>query len=151
MRTLLAIGAVTVVAAAVLTVSASSQAAAPGIDLGMTGSVVTGVTRVEVGQEVPFSFTMENHSAARAADVLFAFAYNGTAGGVLCATTAHETVSPDGPNCEPGDLSPGDTVNAAVMVPAAASGTLTVMACASSERPDPVPGNNCTTLQVAVW
>jgi Domain of unknown function DUF11 len=155
MRTFLAIGAVTAVAAGALTAAVSSQAATPGVDLGITGSVVTGVTHVDIGQEVPFTFTMKNHSSTRTANVAFAFTNTATAGGddYLCATTTHSTVSPDTPDCEPGDLLAGQSVNAAIMLHATRSGTLTVTACALNLNgtPDPVSSNNCKTLNVTVY
>jgi hypothetical protein len=154
MRTLVAIGTVTAAAAAVLTAAVSSQAATTGVDLGITGTVVTGVTRVDIGQELPFSFTIKNHSSTRTANVAFVFTNVASAGGddYLCATTTHSTVSPDTPDCEPGDLGPGQLVNAAIMLRATRSGLLTVTACASNLNgtPDPVSSNNCKTLHVTV-
>lgn len=67
----------------------------------MRGTVVAGVTSAQLGQEVPFAFSMINHSATASADIAFTFSVtNGTADGsdYVCPLIAtHFNIDPRHP------------------------------------------------------
>jgi hypothetical protein len=155
MRTKIALLAVVTAAIGALAAATGSQATTKGVDLAIVGTVVAGVTSSQPGQELPFLFTITNHSATAPADLSFYFTVtNATADGsdYVCPTLGHVNINPDTPACEPGRLGAGKSSSAAIMVTPTAAGTVTVKACAQdlSGSPDPVSRNDCKTLSVTI-
>jgi hypothetical protein len=157
MRRKIALFAVTAAAAAALVaVSPNSDAATPGVDLAIKGSVVAAITSSPTDQNLPFSFTITNKSSSSSADISFDFTItNGTANGddyVCPLIRDHYAINPDTPSCEPGALAAGKSAAAAIIATPTSAGTLTVRGCASnlSGTPDPVSSNNCATLHVNI-
>jgi hypothetical protein len=136
--------------------SSGSQAVTSGLDLAMTGSVVAGVSGAQLGQEVPFTFTMTNKSTSTSADVEFVFTVtNGStdSGDYVCPLISdHFNINPDTPACEPGVLQARRSTRAAILVTPKATGTMTVKACAGNLQSiaDPVSTNNCKTLKLSI-
>lgn len=128
-----------------------------GADLAMTGQVEAGVRSAQLGQHVPFSFTMTNKSSSTSsASVAFIFTVtNGTAdmSDYVCPLTTNRfNIFPDTPACEPGALAAGRHTRAAIIVTPISAGMVTVMSCASQLTLgiDPVPSNNCKTLSIKI-
>jgi hypothetical protein len=136
--------------------TSSTQAATPTLDLAMTGSVVAGVSGGQSGQEIPFTFTMTNKSTSTSANVAFVFTVtNGATDSTdyVCPLVSnHYNINPDTPACEVGTLPTGRSTQAAILVTAKATGTMTVRACAINEAnlTDPVSTNNCKTLRLPI-
>ena len=139
-----------------LLVSSSSDASTARVDLSITGGTVTGFTSSASDQVLPVAFYMRNHSRTTSVSVDFTFTLtNATADGrdYVCNTLNHALINPDTPACEPGFLPPGRTIGAAIVVtPTISSGTVSVRACANDEsnNPDPVPSNNCKTVNIRI-
>jgi hypothetical protein len=135
----------------------TSQATTTSVDLGITGKTVAGFTKAQLGQELPVTFTMKNHSTTASASVDFYFTLtNATAdpSDYTCPLISnHYNIFPDTPACEPGVLGYGKSTSAAIMVsPTISSGTVTVKACARNENnyTDPVSSNNCKTVSIPI-
>ena len=132
-----------------------SQATTAGVDLSMSGYVVSGLRSASWPSHVAFAFTMTNHSSTTSADIAFTFtAVHGTgindAANYICPGA-----SPDTPSCEPGFLAPGHVARAAIIITPPRNTPyhrMFVTACASdlSGTADPVPGNNCRQLTIAI-
>jgi hypothetical protein len=143
-------------AGSLLIASSASDATTAKVDLSITGGTVTGFTRAGAEQELPVVFTMRNHSQTTSVSVDFFFTLtNATADGTdyVCPQSDHVLTGPDGPSCEPGYLAAGRTTRAAIMVtPTISSGMVSVKACANDEsgNPDPVPSNDCKTVQIRI-
>jgi hypothetical protein len=130
------------------------HASTPSVDLAISGSVVAGVTNTfDTGREFAFAFTIKNKSATLTEPSDFVFSMvGGTAADYsdyICPLVgSHTAINPDTPACEPGDLGPGKSTQAAILVTQTAH-PLKVTACASGESyPDPVSSNNCKTLTI---
>ncbi|MFL6164391.1 MAG: hypothetical protein ACJ74U_19515 [Jatrophihabitantaceae bacterium] len=145
-----------IVAGSLVLVSSSSEAATTNVDLSITGSTVAGFTAAQSDQELPVAFTMRNHSRIPVSVDFFFTMTNATADATdyVCPTiSTHVLIGPDTPACEPGFLNPGKRTSAAILVtPTISSGMVTVTACANDENgnPDPVPGNNCKTVNIPI-
>ena len=143
--------------ASTVVITSSSGAATTSVDLGITGATVAGYTSAQVGQELPVSFTLKNHSTTRSANVAFYFTIShatASASDYTCPlVVGHFNIDPDTPACEPGVLAAGKSTGAAIMVtPTISSGTVTVKACALNldGLADPVSSNNCKTVSIPI-
>jgi hypothetical protein len=149
--------AVIVITAGVIVASAAqqSQARTAGVDLSMKGYVVAGLRNASWPSHVAFAFTMTNHSSTTSADIAFTFsAVHGTGindgANYICPGA-----SPDTPACEPGALAAGHSARAGIIITPPRNTSfhrMTVTACASdlAGTSDPVPGNNCKQLTIAI-
>ena len=156
-KILLGLAAVATTVAVIAPAADESQAttAASGVDLSMSGYVVSGLASASWPSHVAFAFTMTNHSTSTSADIAFTFsAVHGTGindgANYICPGA-----SPDTPSCEPGFLAPGHSAQAGIIItpPRNTPYTrMTVTACASdlSGTTDPVPSNNCKQLTIAI-
>lgn len=131
-----------------------SNAATTSVDLAMSGSVVAGVTNTfDTGRELAFAFTLKNKSTTTTEPSDFVFSITGGTAAdysdYICPLIGSRTpINPDTPACEPGDLGPGKSTQAAILVTQTAH-PLVVKACAFGESyPDPVSSNNCKSLTV---
>lgn len=147
------VGAVT---AGVASAASHSQERKAGVDLSMSGYVVSGLRNASWPSHVAFAFTMTNHSTTTAADIAFTFsAVHGT-GVNNGANYICPGASPDTPSCEPGFLAPGHLARAAIIITPPRNTTfhrMRVTACASdlNGTTDPVPGNNCKELSIVTF
>lgn len=151
-----AAGVLVLAAVTTLAGTTASVASTAGLDLSTQGSVGAGVTRVQPGQVLPFSFTVRNLSGTRTADLAVTFTVVGGADegtGLVCPLIRnHSDINPDGDTCEVGDLAPRKKARFALVATPDGSGPLVVRACASDlgGSPDPVHRNDCRTLTVPV-
>ena len=139
----------------VASAASESQATTSGVDLSMTGFVVSGLQSATWPSHVAFAFVMTNHSRTTSADIAFTFsAWHGTGindgANYICPGA-----SPDTPSCEPGSLPPGHIARAGIIITPPRNTPyhrMSVTACASdlSGTTDPVPGNNCKRLTIAI-
>lgn len=157
MRTLTIFPSLAAISLVALAVNSSgSEAASTKVDLSVTGFVVAGVTGANSSQHVPFSFTVTNRSGTDAPVTITFTLTGGSAadnGDYVCPLVSTGVdIDPDTPSCEPGILAGHHSTGAAIIVTPTAAGTMTVQACVSNESgaPDPVPGNDCKTLSIAV-
>ena len=145
----------------------AGRMAATAPDLSMTGFVVAGVRSVQFpSMHVPFSFTETNHGTTTVVDTIFNFTItHGTASSndYICPLTSNPgpgrgtpgtDIQVDGNQCEIGNLAPGASTRAAIIVtPTIPTGTVSVKACTLAPalvNPDPVPSNNCKTLSITI-
>jgi hypothetical protein len=150
--------AVVVATAGVMVANAASQSQArsSGIDLSMSGYVVSGLRNATWPSHVAFAFAMRNNSATADDDIAFTFtAVHGT-GVNDGANYICPGASPDTPSCEPGSLAPGHIARAAIILTPPRNTTfhrMRVTACASdlTGSTDPVPGNNCKQLSIVTF
>jgi hypothetical protein len=132
-----------------------SQATSSGVDLSMSGYVVSGLRSASWPSHVAFAFAMKNRSSTTSADISFTFsAVHGTGindgANYICPGA-----SPDTPSCEPGSLAPGHIAQAGIIITPPRNTPyhrMFVTACASdlSGTTDPVPSNNCKQLTIAI-
>jgi hypothetical protein len=132
-----------------------SQATTSGVDLSMSGYVVSGLQSASWPSHVAFAFTMTNRSSTTSADIAFTFsAVHGTGindgANYICPGA-----SPDTPSCEPGFLAPGHIARAGIIITPPRNTVyhrMRVTACASdlNGSTDPDPSNNCKQLTIAI-
>ena len=115
----------------------------------LTGSVAAGVTSAEIGDPATFVFTMKNVGTTTGAERFLVITK------VTGATDVHQgcifrgfEFNPDGHNCEPGALKPGQSSSAFVQVVlASATSGVTVRACVVNSSNG--ASGPCMTLTVA--
>src|SRR6476469_6897301 len=98
---------------------------------------------------------MTNHSSTKSADIRFTSSPVHGTGINDGANYICPGASPDTPSCEQGVLPAGHVARAAIIITPPRNTTfhrMSVTACASdlSGGTDPVPGNNCKQLTIAI-
>jgi hypothetical protein len=132
-----------------------SQAMTSGVDLSMSGYVVSGLRSASWPSHVAFAFAITNHSSTTSADISFTFSTVHGTGINDGANYICPGASPDTPSCEPGFLAAGHIGRAAIIITPPRNTPyhrMTVTACASdlSGSTDPTPNNNCKQLTIAI-
>jgi hypothetical protein len=128
----------------------------PIADLAVTGEVAGGEQSVESFHPVVFVFTLKNkgpNTVDSSADMGYTQVLNGTVTDQLCVFPDGRSFNADSPACEYGSLGTGQLARMVLILQPLSNVTnvsLTVRVCSSNESgiPDPVSGNDCTTLGV---
>jgi len=103
-----------------------------------------------------FVFTLTNKGPSAtdgSADLTVTDVQGGTVVDAMCVLPNGFGINPDSPSCETGRLRAKQSVqDTYVLQPSGTSTSVSVRACASNEGsvPDPVSGNDCKTLDVAI-
>ena len=140
-RWLLLAGATAGVIAAVSIFSQVTTASA-NVAFSLTGSVAGGVKSQTLGQQVTFVFTEKNTgTAATEDDMPLVSVTNATVEDQVCVLPNGAMFLPDGTQCEPGVLKPGQKSSEIVSVDVTGGPTASVKVCLIT----PV----CKTLSVA--
>jgi hypothetical protein len=148
---------ITVLALGVALVSSGvSQAKSQGADLAVTGVVAGGETSTESFHLIVFVFTLTNKGPLAtdgSADLTLTDVQGGSIVDVMCVLPNGFGINPDFPSCETGPLNAKQSVHDTYVVqPSGTSTSVSLRACVSNEGsvPDPVSGNDCRTLAVAI-
>lgn len=137
----------------ILLLGAATASAAPSTTATatytLTGNVAAGVTSAEIGDPATFVFTMKNVGTTTGAERFIVITK------LTGATDVHQgcvvggfEFNPDGRNCEPGALKPGQSSSAFVQVLLSSSTSgATVRACVENSSNGAI--GPCMTLSVA--
>jgi hypothetical protein len=140
-----------------LAVPGSPASAASGPDLAIAKAYVAGgVTSAEAGDSLTFVFNARNNGpgpADLAITLIWAHGIdrNMPSSRLTCVLPNGATFEPDGDNCEPGVIRPGQRPSSLVFTGVATGTDIDVKACVTNltiTAVDPVRTNNCRILRV---
>jgi hypothetical protein len=152
----IAAGAAALVGATIAIPSSASAATGPDVAI-VRAHVVGGVTSAQAGDPLTFVFTATNNGPGPA-DLAITLVWahgidlNRDTSRLSCVLPNGTLIEPDGDNCEPGFIRPGQRPSRLVFTGVATGTDVDVKVCVSdlSGRVDPVPRNNCRDPRVAV-
>lgn len=156
-RHLAAAAAAAALTALGLAVPIPASAAVANPDLAISRAYVAGgVTTATAGDSLTFVFNARNNGPGPgdlAITLIWAHNVDRTAptSSLTCVLPNGATFEPDGDNCEPGIIRPGQHPTSMVLTGVATGRDIDVKACVtnlSADAVDPVSSNNCRTLRV---
>jgi hypothetical protein len=136
-----------------LAVPATPASAATGPDLAISRAYVAGgITSATAGDTLTFVFNARNNGPGPAdLAITLIWAHYVERTDLTCVLPNGATFEPDGDNCEPGIIRPGQHPSSMVLTGVATGRDIDVKACVtnlSATAVDPVRSNNCRTLRV---
>lgn len=153
---MVAAGAAVLVAGSLAIPSSASAATGPDVAI-VSAHVVGGVTSARAGDPLTFVFSAINKGPGPA-DLAITLVWahgidlNRDTSRLSCVLPNGALIEPDGNNCEPGFIRPGQRPSKLIFTGEATGTNVDVKVCVSdlSGKVDPVPRNNCRDPRVAV-